>query len=517
MMTTTSLVLWLADTTMKGSIMILLVAAIHWMIGARVDGRWRHLLWVVVLLRLVMPQVPASSLSLFNLLPERKPVVLIARADVPAPSPVPFEVEIVDRGVLTFAPSPVLKAARWAFWIWLAGAAFFALRMLIASIRAHRAVRAGERLTAGPLPIVECDLVRAPALHGVFRPVLLLPRGFTNMFTADELRHVILHETWHLKRMDVAVSWLLAAAQTIHWFNPLVWFAASRIREERELSCDELALSLLEEEERTGYGRTILKLLDRFRPVARIPALVGIVNQKQKMKRRLTMIASFRNGTRFTTMFLALVAAVGVAGLTDAQGGTHRIMKKLDPAKHASAERLHQRVSFELNNASFGDLLNAVSNKIGAPVTQSPDIATSAIQNARFTLKADNVPAHAVLMEALLPFELSAEPTDAGITITDEPAGHAVFVRSPRHEEEDVVVTKAKEGETRKRVVKVMEMEHDGEAAGEKVERRVFVNKVRGEGPASFDEAGKLRREMTINIEENGVKSEGKLTLEITK
>ena len=49
------------------------------------DARWRHLLWVVVLLRLVMPQVPASSLSLFNLLPERKPVVLISRADAVAP------------------------------------------------------------------------------------------------------------------------------------------------------------------------------------------------------------------------------------------------------------------------------------------------------------------------------------------------------------------------------------------------------------------------------------------------
>lgn len=517
MMTTTSLVLWLADTTVKGSIVILLVAAIHWMIGARVDARWRHLLWVVVLLRLVMPQVPASSLSLFNLLPQREPVVVVARADAAAPAKARLDVEVVESGVLTFAPPPVLSAARWAFWIWLAGAAFFALRMLIASIRAHRAVLAGERLSAGPLPIVECDLVRAPALHGVFRPVLLLPRGFTTMFTAEELRHVILHETWHLRRMDVAVSWLLAAAQTIHWFNPLVWFAASRIREERELSCDELALSLLEEEERTGYGRTILKLLDRFRPVAPVPALVGIVNQKQKMKRRLTMIASFRKGSRFTTMFLALVAAVGVAGLTDAQGGTRRITKKLDPAMHASAERMHQRVSFELNNASFGDLLNAVSNKIGAPVTQSPDLATSAIQKARFTLKADNVPAHAVLMEALMPFELSAEPTEAGIAITDEPAADRIFVRGPRHgAEEDVIIVKGEEGE-KKRIVKVVEMEHDGGAATENVERTVIVNKVAGEGRASFDEAGKLRRELTINIDENGVKSEGKLTLEITR
>ena len=380
-MTTTSLLFWVADTTMKGSLMILVVAAIHWMIGSRVDARWRHLLWVVVLLRLVMPDVPSSRLSVFNLLPAQEPIVLIARESFVQAPPAPVVRELAERGVIAFGTSPVLKTMRWAFWIWLAGAAFFTLRMLIASIRAHRALRSSERClpASGSLPIVESDLVRTPALHGVFRPVLLLPRGFTTTFTSEELRHVILHETWHLKRMDVAVSWLLAVAQTIHWFNPLVWFAASRIREERELSCDELALSLLEEEERTGYGRTILKLLDRFRPAAPVPALVGIVNQKQKMKRRLTMIASFRNGTRFTTMFLALVAAVAVAGLTDAQGGTRRIMKKLDPVAAESIHRLDQRVSFELNNASISDLLSAISNKIGTPILQAPAVATSGV------------------------------------------------------------------------------------------------------------------------------------------
>lgn len=512
-MTTTSLVLWLFDTTMKGSLMILLVASLQWMIGSRVDARWRHLLWVVVLLRLVIPQTPASRLSLFNLLPAAEPIAFAARAVLVEAPPPPVLMATAERQVVAVTPAPIPAALRWAFWIWLAGVLFFGLRIVVASIHARRAVASGRRSgSSGPLPIVECDLVRAPALHGLFRPVLLLPRGFLTSFTSEELRHVVLHETWHLKRMDVAVSWLLAAAQSIHWFNPLVWFAASRIREERELSCDELALSLLEEEERTGYGRTILKLLERFRPVAPVPALVGIVNQKQKMKRRLTMIASFRNGTRFTTLFLTLVAAVGIAGLTDAQG-TRRIMKKLDPASVENVERLHQRVSFELTDASFGDLLNAVGNKIGATVLQSPAIATSAIQNARFTLKADNVPAHALLMEALMPFELSVEPTESGITISDEPPARRIFVHgSEGHAEEHVIVTNGDKREM-KRMIKI-----EGKPAVDgEVEERIIVNKIKGEGHGSFDDAGKLRRELTLNLDENGVKSEGKLTIEITK
>ena len=489
--------IWLLEATLKGSVLILAVALIDSLIRSRVDARWRHLLWVIVLLRLVMPELPASSWSIFNLWPSHDPALIIARSAgvervVFAPS-----TGLVQRTTATFGAPQSLMAIRWIMALWLAGALFFALRILVTSVRMDRSVaKLRPAATAqGPIPVIECDLVRTPALHGIFRPVLLLPRGFGDSFSAQELRHVMLHELWHLKRMDVAVSWLLAAAQTLHWFNPLVWFAASRIREERELSCDELALSLLEEEERVGYGRTILKLLERFRVAAPVPALVGIVNEKQKMKRRLTMIASFRNRSRFTTLFLALVAAVGIAGLTDAQVA-RRFVKKLDLAAAQSVEKLHGRISLELTSATFSELLGAVSNKTGIVITQSPEIATNAIQNARFTLDADNVPAHAVLMEALSAFELSAEPTESGVTVRAG-AVERVFVHGGSAAEEDVVITKGEGGEKRERILV----------------KRIDAKR----GPAAFDENGTMRRELTINLEENGVKSEGKLTLQIAK
>src|SRR5439155_6743672 len=80
--------------------------------------------------------------------------------------------------------------------------------------------------------VVESPDIDVPALHGVFRPTLLLPEGMCQSFAADELRHVILHELAHLRRHDVAVNWLLSAVRAIHWFNPLAWFAVARIEEE---------------------------------------------------------------------------------------------------------------------------------------------------------------------------------------------------------------------------------------------------------------------------------------------
>jgi beta-lactamase regulating signal transducer with metallopeptidase domain len=44
------------------------------------------------------------------------------------------------------------------------------------------------------------------------------------------LRHVFLHELAHLKRHDIALNWLFAGAQALHWFNPLVWLAFQQAR-----------------------------------------------------------------------------------------------------------------------------------------------------------------------------------------------------------------------------------------------------------------------------------------------
>ncbi len=407
-------------------------------------------------------------------------------------------------------------AGRWAAADWLIGVLLLALRTLVSSLRVsrsvRRALRRGEprpelvrlldesRKRLGvqrPVRIVECDAVRAPALHGLLRPTLLLPPGLAASFGEAELRHVIVHELWHLRRFDVGVSWLLSVVQTLHWFNPFVWFAASRIQEERELACDELALSCLEEEERPGYGRTILKLLERFRVPAPVPALVGIVNHKRKMKRRLLMIASFRDRSRFSILFLAVAGVIGAAGLTDARGGERQVLVKLDPAAMATMKKLDQRVSFELNGASLGELLNAVANKTGVAITQSPELA--------------------VLMESLMPFSIVPTPDANGITLAKgnvatmtlpaagEPGEHKTFAKR-------VVVMHTDDKTEAEGAVK----ELDGEALpGEANPQVILFHADKGGPDVSITPGGKVHRELTINVRENGVESKGKLTIDI--
>jgi beta-lactamase regulating signal transducer with metallopeptidase domain len=531
---------WLVDATMKGSVAILLIASAQRLIGRRVGARWRHALWLVVVLRLVVPIAPSSSWSIFNLLPTH-PAVSLEMGRVLAHSGlVPSIADSSTRAMQVFHAPLWIVGWRWLAGLWICGIIALVARALIATMRIHRAVRRAARASTAtlrkvndivdegrrqlritrPVRVIETALVDAPALHGVFRPTLLLPEGLSESFDHDELRHVVLHELWHLRRHDVAVNWLLAAVQALHWFNPLVWFAVSRIEEERELACDELTLSCLEEDERFGYGRTILKLLERFRSAGAVPALVGIVNHKQKMKRRLMMITGFRNRSRFSIPVLAALAVVCVVGFTDARGGEHHVaLGKLDPAAAQTFQRLDQRVTFDLTNGSFSDLLNTVANKSGVAVTQSPDIATSAVQQAKFTLHAENVPLHAVLMEALMPFDLAPEPNANGVNITKGPS--CVVAMHHQH------IAAAGATDVVEKEVHVM---HDGahnDAHNEMFsavtddtpagpgQKRIVIH-ASGPGECKLNADGSLHRELTLSIQEDGAQSQGKLTLDIT-
>ena len=62
-------------------------------------------------------------------------------------------------------------------------------------------------------------------------------------WSGEQLRSVLLHELAHIKRRDTIVQLLAQVACALHWFNPLVWFAAWRLHVERERACDDLVLA----------------------------------------------------------------------------------------------------------------------------------------------------------------------------------------------------------------------------------------------------------------------------------
>ncbi len=428
-----TVVTWLVQATVKGSAAIVLIAAAYVVIGRRVPARWWYALWLVVVLRLVVPIAPSSPWSLFNLVPMRPGLRLQLRG---AAGQMLFD---SAPGGLPFIGVPWWIASwRWLALVWLAGFTVMLLRVFFATIRmqslvlralesggatpvAWRLVEEGRRQLGirREVTVVESPLIDAPALHGVLNPTLLLPEGMCDAFAPEELRHVILHELGHLRRHDVAMNWLLTAVRTIHWFNPLAWLAMARVEEERELACDELTLSSLAPHERPGYGRTILKILEHFRSAAPVPARVGILNQKERMRRRLMRISGQPRRSPLMLPLLAVLSAMLLMALTDAPA--HPAVATFDPTAVRTLDRFDRPIDVDLKDASLRQLLDTVSAKSGVPITLSPCRPPSAAQNARFTLHARRTPARALLTQALLPYGIVPEPAADAVSVTASP------------------------------------------------------------------------------------------------
>jgi len=419
---------WLLQATAKSALAILVVAVAERLIGRRLRARWRYALWLLVLLRLLSPVAPPSAWSVFNLIPIHPAIELQLRGGA---------------GQLLFARPDASPVAPWwiANWqliaaIWLGGLLVVSVRALLGTVRAYGLVQAAVPIARGEevaaelrtllgirrdVTVVESPLATTPGLHGAFAPLIVLPAGLCDALAPAELQHVIAHELSHLRRHDVALNWLIAAVAAVHWFNPFVHFAVARIEEERELACDEMALASLPDDQRLGYGYTILKLLDRFRTPDAVPAVVGMVSRKDAIRRRLIQIRRGGEAHRFAGPLLVALTVIVLLTLTDARGGTAVGPGTLDTARLRTLSRMEHPVSVDVMNASLDQLLGEVSSKSGLSMTESPDLARSSIRQARFTVHAENVPARALLARELLPFGVVATPGGDGVTITHAP------------------------------------------------------------------------------------------------
>jgi beta-lactamase regulating signal transducer with metallopeptidase domain len=314
----------------QASILIVLVLATQWLCGKRLQPRWRYGLWFLVLLRLIVPWTIPSPTSLFNVV--RVPAT--QQDEQPTVAPLPVIEVPVSSGKREAIPKLPARVS-WLVWLWAAGALSLGGCALAGHYRLNRQVRQHRPLiqvpaltlledckalmgVRTPVTLIETEAIPSPTLFGFVRPRLLLPAGFTGNFTNEELRHVFLHELAHIKRWDVATGWAMLALQSIHWFNPLVWVAFRRMRADRELACDALVLSHVQPGENQSYGMTIVKLLERFGQSVRAPSLAGILEERNSVRERISMIATFRN-ERGLGLAILLFTGLALATLTDAQ------------------------------------------------------------------------------------------------------------------------------------------------------------------------------------------------------
>jgi beta-lactamase regulating signal transducer with metallopeptidase domain len=324
------------EASWQAGVIVMLVLAISLIAGRWIAPRWRCALWSLVFVRLMLPALPASHVSLFRF--DARPILPVdvetttTTMGVIAPGTTPSVAK--PRASVSPAKSPTNWLALLAI-AWAVVAGILITRHLLALWMLSHWIHTlppleDARLRSTVLRIVESDRIASPALAGIVRPVLVLPRGLIRRLSDDELAAILRHETAHLKRHDVLIGLLASLACCVHWFNPLIWLAEARFRAERELACDAIALAGTGDRNGVAYGRTLLKLLDEF-PPPRHPATgsIGLLGSRRAVRRRIEAILAGRR-KYWPLVGPIVVLALGCATLTSP--------RKTTPAAHVTNE-----------------------------------------------------------------------------------------------------------------------------------------------------------------------------------
>jgi bla regulator protein blaR1 len=214
------------------------------------------------------------------------------------------------------SPSAVLLA------VWIAGTAFFLLRMIFGlhQVRALRRFglpwRDGQSmvnqlaLDAGIHRRIEVSLhesLPAPVTCGIVRPAIVLPPDVQD-WEAEDLNRAIVHELEHVRRFDWASHCLARVACAVYWFHPLVWAAWRQLALEAERSCDDAVLA---RSEATAYADQLVGLARRL-SVAQTPAL-AMANRSDLSARVGSVLDGRRARGRAGALLVVVTCAVAAA------------------------------------------------------------------------------------------------------------------------------------------------------------------------------------------------------------
>lgn len=201
---------------------------------------------------------------------------MAALVAAPAVTLAVIRTSIPDGNAITAASSIDMRAIQpffpWLTTLWVLGASLLQLRLCLAWLQAHVAIRRarpiaspewtrlaasiGDRLgVTRAVRILESRAVCTPAVVGWLRPVILVPAGFLESLPLAHVRAILAHELAHVRRYDFLVNIAQGVFESLLFFHPVTWWLSKRLRVEREFCCDDAAVAVCAS--RLEYARAL--------------------------------------------------------------------------------------------------------------------------------------------------------------------------------------------------------------------------------------------------------------------
>ncbi len=384
----TALMKLILSLSLSGSLLILLLLLFRPLYRNRLSKSWQYYIWIVVILRLLLPVTPETSLagSLFSL-EEMRGTDSTAAPESPndqsmtAYNTIKHEAGSSDdliRDATTAENSPSASAvspdkeaynedhSQIFFFLWLTGALLLFVRKLTVYQSFVKYVDAGSRpledigllenfghimeqnRIKGAVDLYVNSLVSSPLLIGFLRPRIILPH--TSLSESD-FYYTALHELTHYRRRDMFYKWLSQLTVCLHWFNPCVYLMSREINRLCELSCDERVIATLSDNARKFYGTTLVNAVGAGGSYKDTLSSVTLHESKELLKGRLNAIMQYKKCSKpikFITLLVTgfLLGAATVLGAYAAPD-SHTAADAADAPLSAAPSRSDYRIECE--------------------------------------------------------------------------------------------------------------------------------------------------------------------------
>lgn len=355
------------------AVLSIIVGLLILMVGRFIPAGWRHALWLLIAIRLLIPVLPTSPLSWQRVMESRKVYISQVQPEIVSDpslvaSPVLVNLDhstavdsetnelemtavsasnVGGENIVTPPEEEFISWTRILLTVWISGVTFFLCIGVLLTWRFHRKLSSSSPLNSKQaeleallegiaeeggwkkLPQIQVtEAVDVPAIFGLFRPIILIPPTTFENLSDMELRLVIMHELGHWRRRDLWVNLVLAFLQAIHWFNPFVWWAFHRARVESERATDTWVLRRAGAREALNYGRMLLQLLDQSsQPQTVYSGVISVVESPKDLERRMKGIVKFTGKHNRIALLgsLAALLAVATVGLTQPSASDHGV------------------------------------------------------------------------------------------------------------------------------------------------------------------------------------------------
>ena len=319
------------QSTITASVVIVVVISILKIYNNHISIRVKNALWILVLIKLLMPVVSENNTNVFHILYEKYGSITQSQSETnnvieisksPQISKKNFnsdnynsnaEINTIDKIQENNDKNLIPNIFKIVSCIWAIGVAILILTLLLSTYKLKRKTKYLEndsydaivsliencKLKANiksRIPVYIYDGFTSPCILGVIKPIIYIPKYVLSIKDNNQLSHIFLHELMHYKRKDLIYNFLGTIALVIHWFNPFVWIAIKEMKLYREYACDACVLELFNEEENTEYGMTILNISRMLLNKNNYSQLPIYFETKSQIKSRIGMIKEFKKG-----------------------------------------------------------------------------------------------------------------------------------------------------------------------------------------------------------------------------